>query len=37
VREQVEVLKTHANFRADLIDIFHIGRQLDAISDDLAL
>ncbi len=37
MREQIEMLKHHADFATDGIDTFQIIRQLDAIDDDLAL
>jgi hypothetical protein len=36
VGEQVELLEDHAGLHADLLDVAHIMRKLDAIDDDLA-
>jgi hypothetical protein len=37
MREQVEVLEAHPDFRADLVDVLQIRRQHRAIDDDLSL
>ena len=37
MREKIEVLETHANFAADLFNMFQIICQLHAVNDDLSL
>jgi hypothetical protein len=37
VREQVEVLEHHADFRADLVDVLQVAGQFGAVNNDLAL